>query len=63
MACAYVASNVTAASFFATPILLGKNGVEKNLGLGALNKYEADKLAKEVLFINPEIRHLSMREL
>merc|ERR1712142_1107741 len=30
--CAYVASNITSASYFASPILLGVNGVERNLG-------------------------------
>lgn len=38
--CAYVQSDVTEASFFATPILLGKNGIEKNLGLGKLSDFE-----------------------
>jgi malate dehydrogenase len=35
---------VTEAAFFATPILLGKNGLEKNLGLGKLNDFEKDLL-------------------
>jgi len=34
--CAYVRSDETDAKYFATPILLGKNGVEKNLGIGQL---------------------------
>ena len=38
--CAYVASDITEAPYFATPILLGKNGVEKNLGLGNLSSFE-----------------------
>jgi len=38
--CAYVQSDLTDATFFATPILLGKNGVEKNLGLGKLSDFE-----------------------
>ena len=42
--CAYVQSDVTEASFFATPILLGKNGIEKNLGLGKLNDFEKELL-------------------
>ena len=40
MECAYVDSDVTEAKFFATPVLLGKNGLEKNLGLGKLNDFE-----------------------
>lgn len=42
--CAYVQSEITEASFFATPILLGKNGVEKNLGLGKINEFESNLL-------------------
>jgi len=38
--CAYVASDVTEAKYFATPLLLGKNGIEKNLGLGKLSDFE-----------------------
>merc|ERR1712045_368356 len=38
--CAYVASNVTEAAYFATPILLGPNGIAKNLGLGTLTEFE-----------------------
>jgi malate dehydrogenase len=42
--CAYVASDITEATYFASPILLGKNGVEKNLGLGKLSPYEQELL-------------------
>ncbi|XP_005096166.1 malate dehydrogenase, mitochondrial isoform X2 [Aplysia californica] len=38
--CAFVASDETDAKYFATPVLLGKNGVEKNLGIGHLLDYE-----------------------
>lgn len=38
--CSYVRSDVTEAKYFATPVLLGKKGVEKNLGLGKLSSYE-----------------------
>lgn len=38
--CAFVESDVTEAKYFATPLLLGKNGLEKNLGLPKLNAYE-----------------------
>jgi len=37
---AYVESNVTEAKFFATPLRLGKNGLEENLGLPKMNDYE-----------------------
>lgn len=46
--CAYVASDLTEATYFATPILLGKNGVEKNLGLGQLSAYEEELLKAAV---------------
>ncbi|ESO11257.1 hypothetical protein HELRODRAFT_104724 [Helobdella robusta] len=38
--CAFVASEETEAKYFSTPLLLGKNGVEKNLGLGKLSEFE-----------------------
>jgi len=42
--CCFVSSDVTAAPYFATPVLLGKQGVEKNLGMGELSVYEKKKL-------------------
>ncbi|XP_052798538.1 malate dehydrogenase, mitochondrial-like [Mya arenaria] len=38
--CAYVESTETEAKYFATPVMLGKNGVESNLGIGKLLDYE-----------------------
>ena len=38
--CAYVASDLTECKYFSTPVLLGPNGVEKNLGLGNLSAFE-----------------------
>jgi len=38
--CAYVESTETDAKYFANPVLLGKNGVEKNLGIGQLIESE-----------------------
>ena len=38
--CAYVASDVTEAKYFANPLLLGPHGVQENLGLGELNEFE-----------------------
>merc|ERR1711899_163928 len=38
--CSYVASDITESPYFATPILLGPNGVAKNLGLGTLTEFE-----------------------
>jgi len=50
--CAYVRSDITEAKYFATPLLLGKNGIEKNLGLGKLNAYEQELLTKAI----PELK-------
>ncbi|XP_033213049.1 malate dehydrogenase, mitochondrial [Belonocnema kinseyi] len=50
--CSYVRSNVTDAKYFSTPILLGKNGVEKNLGLGKLSDFEAKLLEAAI----PELK-------
>ncbi|CAF4803868.1 unnamed protein product [Pieris macdunnoughi] len=46
--CAYVKSDLTEAAYFANPVLLGKNGLEKNLGYGKLNAYE-QQLLKEAM--------------
>jgi malate dehydrogenase len=50
--CAYVKSDITEATYFATPILLGPNGVEKNMGLGKLSTFEQELLAKAL----PELK-------
>lgn len=42
--CGFVASDVTEAKYFSTPLELGKNGLVKNLGLGELSDYEKQKL-------------------
>lgn len=43
--CAFVASEVVAdCPYFATPILLGPNGIKKNLGLGNLSDFESQLL-------------------
>jgi malate dehydrogenase len=50
--CAYVKSDVTEATYFATPLVLGPNGVEKNLGLGKLSAFEQELLQKAL----PELK-------
>jgi len=50
--CAFVRSDETEAPYFSTPLLLGKNGVEKNLGLGKMIDYEVN-LIKSAL---PELQ-------
>ncbi|XP_016951491.1 malate dehydrogenase, mitochondrial [Drosophila biarmipes] len=50
--CSYVQSTVTEATFFSTPLVLGKNGVQENLGLPKLNDYEQKLLAAAI----PELK-------
>lgn len=38
--CAFIRSNVTSAPYFSTPLMLGPNGIVKNLGLGNLSSFE-----------------------
>merc|ERR1712098_961822 len=54
--CAYIASDVTEAKYFATPLVLGPNGVEKNLGLGTLTAYEQDLLKAAIPELNGSIK-------
>lgn len=42
--CAYVRSDETEAKYFSTPLLLGKDGIEKNLGMGKLVDFEVNLL-------------------
>jgi len=53
--CAYVRSSETGAKYFANPILLGKNGVEKNLGIGQLLDYERKLLNDSMEELNANI--------
>merc|ERR1712107_212152 len=46
--CAYVESDVTEAKYFATPLVLGPNGIEKYLGLGTLTEFEQGLLAAAI---------------
>ena len=50
--CAYIASDVTEAKYFATPVVLGPSGVEKNLGLGTLTEFEQGLFAAAI----PELK-------
>merc|ERR1711884_522343 len=54
--CAYVQSDITEAKYFATPIVLGPNGVEKNLGLGTLTPFEQDLLKAAIPELNGSIK-------
>lgn len=51
--CAYVESNVTEVPYFSTPVVLGPNGIQKNLGLpSGLSSYEQDLLKSAI----PELK-------
>merc|ERR1712064_12073 len=54
--CAYIQSDVTEAKYFATPVVLGPNCVEKNLGLGTLTAYEQDLLKAAIPELNGSIK-------
>ncbi|KAJ3646626.1 hypothetical protein Zmor_024205 [Zophobas morio] len=54
--CAYVESSVTEAKYFSTPLLLGKNGIEKNLGLGRLSDFEQDMVKKAIPVLQKNIK-------
>ncbi|KAM3185555.1 hypothetical protein ACTXT7_006114 [Hymenolepis weldensis] len=42
--CAFVESDVAETDFFASPVLLGPNGIEQVFGIGNVNKYETELL-------------------
>ena len=57
--CAYIQSDVTEATYFATPVVLGPNGVEKNLGLGTLTAFEQVKSMDYITFTPRTYNHTS----
>ena len=61
MECGFVKSDLTEASYFATPLLLGKNGMEKNLGYGTLTDFEKKKL-EEVCINSRDISQLNFAD-
>ncbi|XP_054250192.1 malate dehydrogenase, mitochondrial isoform X2 [Indicator indicator] len=50
--CSFVKSEETESPYFSTPLLLGKNGIEKNLGIGKITPFE-EKMVAEAL---PELK-------
>ena len=61
--CAYIQSDVTEAKYFATPVVLGPNGVEKNLGLGTLTAYEQVLSKKKCLLMVRFYRHFICKNI
>jgi malate dehydrogenase len=54
--CAYVESDVVPeCQWFATPVEIGPNGIEKNLGLGELDAFEKEKLSEAITELIPSI--------
>lgn len=54
--CAFVRSDETEAKYFSTPILLGKNGVEKNLGLGKMIDQEVNAIKNAMSELQKNIK-------
>lgn len=54
--CSFVRSDETECKYFSTPLLLGKNGVEKNLGLGKLSAFEEGLVAGAVAELQASIK-------
>lgn len=54
--CTFVHSDVSECEYFSTPIVLGKNGVERNMGIGKLNEYEISLLKQVIPELNKNIK-------
>ncbi|XP_063154289.1 malate dehydrogenase, mitochondrial [Candoia aspera] len=50
--CSFVRSEETECPYFSTPLLLGKNGTEKNLGIGKISPFEEKMVAGAI----PELK-------
>merc|ERR1712054_526181 len=54
--CTYVESDVVPeCQWFSTEVVLGPDGIEENLGLGALDDFETQKLAEAIEELKPSI--------
>uniref|UniRef100_UPI00398EDE00 malate dehydrogenase, mitochondrial n=1 Tax=Pristiophorus japonicus TaxID=55135 RepID=UPI00398EDE00 len=54
--CAFVRSEETESPYFSTPLLLGKNGIEKNLGLGKISAFEEKLVAEAMVELKASIK-------
>lgn len=54
--CAFVRSDETEAQYFSTPLLLGPEGMEKNLGMGKLIEYEAQLMSAAMAELKANIQ-------
>uniref|UniRef100_A0A8D2HPH4 Malate dehydrogenase n=1 Tax=Urocitellus parryii TaxID=9999 RepID=A0A8D2HPH4_UROPR len=50
--CSFVKSQETECTYFSTPLLLGKKGLEKNLGIGKVSSFEEKMIAEAI----PELK-------
>ncbi|KAL2734122.1 hypothetical protein V1478_003820 [Vespula squamosa] len=54
--CTYVRSDICNSKYFSSPVLLGKNGVEKIMGYGELNAYEKKLLEAAIPELQKNIK-------
>ncbi|KAI4494403.1 hypothetical protein M0802_008895 [Mischocyttarus mexicanus] len=54
--CTYVRSDICNTKYFSSPVLLGKNGVEKILGFGEINNYETKLLEAAIPELQKNIK-------
>ncbi|CAL8101495.1 unnamed protein product [Calicophoron daubneyi] len=54
--CAFVQSDVADAEFFSTPLQLGPEGVERNMGIGKLNEYEIELVKHAIVELKKNIK-------
>ncbi|XP_064227679.1 malate dehydrogenase, mitochondrial-like [Aotus nancymaae] len=50
--CSFLKSQETECAYFSTPLLLGKKGIEKNLGIGKVSSFEEKMIAEAI----PELK-------
>ncbi|OXB78841.1 UNVERIFIED_CONTAM: hypothetical protein H355_011246 [Colinus virginianus] len=54
--CSFVRSEETESPYFSTPLLLGKNGIEKNLGIGKITPFEEKMVAEAMAELKASIK-------
>ncbi|UJR23649.1 hypothetical protein I4U23_026634 [Adineta vaga] len=55
--CGYISSQETEFKYFATPLLFGRNGVEKSMGVGKLSDFETKLIEKAKKELNGNIQN------
>ncbi|CAD7680309.1 unnamed protein product [Nyctereutes procyonoides] len=54
--CSFVKSQEADCAYFSTPLLLGKKGIEKNLGIGKISHFEEKMIAEAIPVLKASIR-------